>query len=78
MGEFKKGMSEGELLTALLEGLTPEQAFMVGQVMGIMGKGDKMHITRLEQEIVDLKRQLVFGVHNDAVFGEPMGGKGDT
>ena len=57
--EFKKGMSEGELMEALMDGLSCEQAFMFGQIMGIMSKGDKMHIRRLEQENSKLREEIV-------------------
>jgi hypothetical protein len=48
-------MSEGELLQALLESVDNEVAFMIGQVMGIMRKGDAIHIEKLVMHITDLE-----------------------
>jgi hypothetical protein len=56
MIEPHKVESEGELLQDLLEELSPKQAFMFGKVMGIMGKGDRLHISKLENHIDSLEQ----------------------
>lgn len=58
MAQYRKDMSEGELLQALLESVDNEVAFMIGQVMGIMRKGDAIHIEKLVKHIDGLKEQV--------------------
>ncbi len=53
-----KRWSEAHLLEKLLEELSCEQAFMMGEVMGIMRKGDEMQIKRLELRVGELEREL--------------------
>ena len=55
MPEFKHSLSEGDLLQTLLSQVTPHQCFMIGEVMGIMSKGDQTRIYQLEAELSRLK-----------------------
>lgn len=50
--------SEGQLLQDLLDMLTPDGAFRLGEIMGIMRKGDAVQISRLEREIADLRETI--------------------
>jgi hypothetical protein len=44
-------MEEGELLETLLSQLTCEQAFMMGQIMGIIGKRHRGQLDMLKARI---------------------------
>ena len=48
--------SEGELLEKVIEGMECEKAFHLGELMGVMRKGDAVYITHLEQELRDMMR----------------------
>jgi hypothetical protein len=48
-------MNEGELLQTLLSQLTPEQSFMLGEVMGIATKVDRERIKALERAVKRLE-----------------------
>lgn len=50
-------LSEAELLTRVLTGLSDQKTFELGVLMGVMHKGDAVLIARLEQRIGELERE---------------------
>ena len=50
----RKQWTEGELLVGVMEGMDNEKAFRLGELMGIMRKGDAIYITRLERELEEM------------------------
>jgi hypothetical protein len=70
-----KELGEGELLQKVLEEISPEAAFMMGQIMGIMHKGDSVHIARLEGQIAQLEGQIHDLMLENDILEREGGGK---
>jgi len=51
-------VEEADLLQGLLSQLTNEQAFMVGEIMGIMRKGDDDELNRMRSRILNLEQTI--------------------